>query len=157
MRRDGGYLMKRAAGHKTFFQGAALIVSAAALSGCVSVDPFTDTQTDPTSPVAQRVDEVAASNREYPKWSQFPAVPQNVPTLAEFSSRVEGLEAAQTDLTTSASRLEWTLANTEGWAAQARTQIDPALARPVDPNQAAETEAFARALRELAVPPPPGK
>jgi len=149
--------MKRAAGHKTFFRIALVGWAAAALSGCVSVDPFTNTETDPTSPVAQRVDEVAASRREYPKWSEFPAVPQNIPTLAEFATRVEGLESAQTRLQTDASRLEWTLANSEGWAEQARSLVDPAMARPVSPDQAAETEAFARRLREMATPPPPAK
>jgi hypothetical protein len=126
------------------------------LGACASVAPGAPPATE-ASPAAVHVDEVANANLPYPRWSQFPAVPENVPTLAEFARRVNQLESEHGAFLSEAHRLRWTLRGTETWARQARAEIDPRYARPAPANSVAETEAYARAMRALAAPPPPAK
>ncbi len=133
----------------------ALCAGAAALSGCIS-DPFSQS-TDPNAQGAAQISAAAAAPGPYPHWSQFPAVPKNVPTVAVWNTEAKGLDADQAQLLHEAADLHWTLHDTDQWAAQARLLIDPALALRAPPNSAADTEAFAAKARALATPPPPVK
>ena len=135
-----------------------LVLSAfctAGLCGCIS-DPFNH-PTDPTAAGAAQISAVAATPGPYPTWSKFPAAPVNVPTVAMWNAKAKSLDADQSQLLHEAAGLQWTLSDTEGWAAQARSLIDPAMAVPAPPNAQAATEAFAAKARAMAVPPPPGK
>jgi hypothetical protein len=134
---------------------AVLCAGASALSGCIS-DPFNQ-PTDPNAPGAAQISAVAATPGPYPRWSQFPAVPAHVPTLAMWNAEAKGLDADQAQLLHQASDLQWTLYDTDQWAAQARGMIDPALAVPAPSTAEADTEAFAAKARALATPPPPVK
>lgn len=136
----------------------ALAAAAAGLSACAtSLDPFAR-ETDPASPAAAEVERMVEAQREYPRWSRFPATPQNVPPASDFAVQVASLQTSQDDLIASASRIEWYLkGDTRAWSQSVRAEIDPQYARPAPPNAAAEAEAWARALREKAVPPPVAK
>jgi hypothetical protein len=136
---------------------AALAATAAGLSGCASMDPF-EREVDPSSPAAAEVRRVVDAQREYPRWSEFPKAPQDVPQPAEFAVQVASLQQSQNALMADAARIEWYLTgDTSAWARVARSAIDPQYAQPAPPNAAAEAEAWARALRERAVPPPVAK
>ena len=129
---------------------------AAGLGGCLGYDPF-DTPTDPASPAAARVDMLATADQSYPRWEDFPAAPQDVPTVTDIRNRVVALETADAALTRDVAAIDWFLGpeDLEPWAERTRNRIDLSLAQPADPDALAEAEAWARRLRERAVPPPP--
>jgi hypothetical protein len=133
----------------------ALAVAAASLSlgGCLAHDPFA-MPADPQSAAAQRVNEAAARNMPYPRWSDFPKAPTEVPTADEFRMRVVDTEEAQAILQAQAAQLHWTLEDTEGWATAQRSLVDASLAQPAPADATAQTEAWAAAVRARAVPPP---
>lgn len=134
---------------------AAVFASAAVLSGCIA-DPFNQ-PTDPNAQGSAQISAVAAHPGAYPRWSQFPATPANLPTVAAWKADAKGLDADQAELLREAADLHWTLDNSEQWAAEQRLLIDPAMAVPAPPNSAADTEAFAAKARAMATPPPPPK
>jgi hypothetical protein len=135
----------------------AIIVGAIGLSGSLSgcvADPFNH-PTDPSSPVAAEVNQLANTNAPYPRWSQFPAAPKNVPTLPQFAAKARDVSATQTQLLTEASQIQWTLNDPDALAREARARIDPTLAVPAVPNAMADVEAWAAEARARATPPPP--
>lgn len=125
------------------------------LSACVS-SPF-DRAADPTSPAAQRVETLARRDGAFPRWEDFPAAPQNVPTAADIRARVVAIEAAEAQLGQQVRAIQWTLNESDGdpWARRVRARITPQLARPVEPNAMSEALAWAERLRRRAAPPPP--
>lgn len=134
-----------------------LAAAAAGLSACASMDPF-ERRTDPASPAAAEVERIVDAEREYPRWSRFPAEPTGVPEPAHFAVEVASLQASQNALVADVGRIQWYLrGDTRAWAQSVRDVIDPQYAQPAPPNAAAEAEAWARALREKAVPPPVAK
>ncbi|NEX91817.1 hypothetical protein [Caulobacter sp. 17J65-9] len=135
-----------------------LAAAAAGLSGCATgMDPF-KRPTDPHSAAAADVDRMVAAQREFPRWSKFPKAPQDVPPPAEFAVQVASLQASQNALITDAGKIQWYLkGDTRAWAQSVRSVIDPQYAQPAPPNAAAEAAAWARELREKAVPPPVAK
>lgn len=126
------------------------------VSGCMTYDPFNQS-IDASSPAAHRVDAVTRADRPYPRWEDFPAAPQNVPTATDIRNRVLGLEAAEVELNRELAAIQWTLTPDDGapWAERTLNRIDPRLARPARPDEAAEALAWAQRMRERAVPPPP--
>ena len=110
---------------------------------------------DPASPAAASVARIEHTDLPYPRWSQFPSAPQQVPTPAEFAARANGAEGDQAQLLDEASKLQWTLCCTEEWATQARSAIDPGLAVPAPADSDAQTDAFVKAMQAVATPPPP--
>lgn len=135
---------------------ALIAAVAGGLSGCLGLDPFNQ-QIDPNSPAAQRVAALARADGGYPRWEDFPAAPQNVPTAVDIRNRVLGLEAAEVQLNQQVAAIDWTLDESDGdpWAIRTRNRIDPRLARPVDPDAMAEALVWARRMRERSDPPPP--
>lgn len=135
---------------------AAALALTGLVSGCVTYDPF-DQSIDATSPAAQRVNAVAHADQSYPRWEDFPAAPQNVPTATDIRNRVSGLEASELELNRELAAIQWTLTTDDGapWAERTLNRVDPRLARPARPDEAAEAVAWAQRMRERAVPPPP--
>lgn len=128
---------------------ALAIGAVALLGGCTSLSGKVDT----TSSAAASVTKVERMDLPYPRWSQFPAAPTNVPTPGTVATEAKAVEADQVQLLGEASQLQWTLCCTDQWAAQTRAAIDPALATPAPADAEAQTEAFAKAMHELATPP----
>lgn len=135
---------------------AAALVAAGGLSGCASYDPF-DEPTDPTSPAAARVEALTGADMSYPRWAEFPAAPRDVPTAADIREQVVALEAADAALGREVAAIAWFLGpeDLEPWAARTRNRVDRRLAQPAPPGAVAEAEAWARAQRARATPPPP--
>jgi len=142
--------------NKSALIAAALSVGSVMLSGCLATDPFAP-PTDPQSAAAQQVNEAAARNMPYPRWSEFPAAPRDVPTADDIRMQVVSTEEAKAILQAQAAELVWTLDDTEGWATAQRGLLDMSLAQPADADAAAQTEAWAAAARAEAIPPPVAK
>ena len=138
-----------------FAAACAAIAAAAALAGCAS-NP-SRAEVDKTSPAAPAIAELPKTLGPYPRWSQFPRGPQPTPPPSEIASSAADLQAAQANLLASASRLQWTLSGTSAFAQSARAQINPEYAAPAPADESAQVEAYAKALREKATPPPAPK
>ena len=137
-----------------------LCTAAATLSACVTVpvvEPYAGAEVDPNSPAAQRVGALARADDSFPRWEDFPAEPQNVPTVADIRNRVLALEASEAQLNLQVAAIDWTLDEDDGapWAERTRNRLDPRLAQAVDPAFLAAEIERARRLRERATPPPP--
>jgi len=112
-------------------------------------------KTDPSSPIAPRVQALVDANRHYPSWENFPAAPADLPGATQVASNVRRLEGQGGALEAEVSRIDWTLKDAETLAAETRAQVD---AVPVSPDSArtqAEIDAFAQSLRDRAKAPPP--
>ncbi len=133
---------------------AGALALALCVSACASPLPFNQS-VDPASPAAARIEALVAENRTYPRWADFPATPSGLPAPYEIATEVIRLEATQDALAEAVSRIQWTLNDPEGYAQSARARIDPSRSRPISTMSRAEYEAWARALRQRATPPPP--
>jgi hypothetical protein len=90
-----------------------------------------------------------------PRWSEFPAPPQDVPTAADIKRRVEAEKAKQRQLSTEVAALVWDKQEPDLIAGQAREAIASTLPAPVDDILSPEQlQAFVAKLRAEAVPPP---
>ena len=90
-----------------------------------------------------------------PRWSEFPAPPQDVPTAADIKRRVEAEKAKQRQLETEVAALVWDKQEPEAIAGAARQEIASSLPAPVDEILTPEElQAFVAKLRAQAVPPP---
>lgn len=131
-------------------------LAALSLAACASIDPYEGAPVA-SSPAAERVAQASSANLPYPRWSQFPAAPENVPSMADFAGRIGTLEGEHADALAQAQAIRWTLSGTERWASEARDLIDLRLAQPAPADQPAQTEAYAQQMRAMAAPPPPAK
>lgn len=128
--------------------GAALVAAGLTLSGCASGD----TKIDPSSPVAAEVARLThGSKARMPKFSDIPNPPSDIRPLPRYGKAAAEVQAAGEALIAATAPGTWTLSGTDDFAAKARADAGPELP-PANPGDA---EAFARALRERATPPPP--
>jgi hypothetical protein len=79
--------------------------------------------TDPTSPIAPRVQALVDANRHYPSWENFPAAPADLPQAAQVAARVQALEGQGGALDGEVARIDWTLGDAETLAAETRAQV----------------------------------
>lgn len=128
---------------------------AAALSGCVSGNPFAEAAVDPRSPVAADVARMANANQDFPAFSEIPAMPIDVRPPRAFGVAALEAEAARDRLERETAPGTWSLTGTETFAS--RAQIDAGPDAPPDGQDRRATEAFANELRKRATPPPPPK
>lgn len=106
-------------------------------------------------PVEPRVQAMIDANRAYPRWENFPAAPVDVPEPVQIAGQVNALAIGRSALESEVARIEWTLADAEGWA---RAVTDRVNAVPVSPDAIRtreEIDAFARSLRDRGRAPPP--
>jgi hypothetical protein len=128
---------------------------AGSAAACAQISPFATRPVDAQSPIAADVSAASAADTAYPTFSDIPAAPKDVRTPEAWRSAVTGALKDKRVLETQAAANPQTLTNPEGFADAARAR---AATRPGDvpgPESRAETEAFAKALRERATPPPP--
>ena len=132
---------------------AALAVIVLGLTACASA--FSPA-TDPTSPVAARVQALVDANRAYPQWENFPRPEETSPTPAAIAAQVNTLKVTQGVLAGEAARIEWTLPQDSAAFAEAlRARV---AAQPVDPatqRTQAEIDEYLRSARERGRAPPP--
>lgn len=95
---------------------------------------------------------------DFPKWSQFPPPPTDVPTPAQIKQQVVALKATAVNLQRTADALPWELKEPDAMAASANARIDPVLGAPVEAGvDNAAIENMAARLRARANPPPVAK
>ena len=124
------------------------------LSACAS--PFTPPPADPASPVAAAANAAAKDSRHArkPTFAEIPPIPTDVHTPVQFKKAVGAEKTAADQLKRDTAPSTWTLSDTEGYVAKARSVAKaPASDIPTDADRAA-TEAFAKAARERATAPP---
>ena len=127
-------------------------VVATGASGCaVAFDPATD----PTSPVAPRVQALVDANRAYPRWEDFPSAPVDLPAPVEVAARVNTLRVTGGALAGEVSRIEWTLQDAEAFERDVVARVAASQPLPATARTAEEIEAFAQSLRERGRAPPP--
>ena len=124
--------------------------AAALLSACVG-DPIASAKVDPSSPIAAEVAKISSSDKDYPRFSEIPPAPKDLRPPRIYGQRANELVNQGAQLEAATAPNTWTLGNTAGFAAGARRAAGPELAPPA----AADTEAFAAAIRKRATPPPP--
>ncbi len=121
-----------------------------AAGGCISM-PTTNAKIDPASPIAAAAAKMEAAHKTFPTFDDMPPAPKDVRAPDAFATAAIDARDAGARLERETADNTWTLTGTERFAANAERQVgaDPGPARPED------TEAFARALRDRATPPPP--
>lgn len=135
---------------------AAVLAAAVASAGLTACVGAFNPETDPTSPVAPRVQALVDANREYPRWADFPKSFEPDPEPAAIAARVETLRVSGGELADAVSRIEWTLnEDPAAFAERVRARVDAVPVAPVTQDTAAEIEEFARRLRERGRAPPP--
>jgi len=128
----------------------ATTAGAALLSGCVG-NPFADAKIDPASPVAGEVARVTRQGGKLPTFASIPNPPTDVRPVAQYGQDAKGVLAAGDALTAATAPGTWTLQGTDDFADKARKDAGP----QIEPPKPGDAEAFAKALRERATPPPP--
>lgn len=133
--------------------GASLSVLAAVLSACAS-SPFTPPPVDATSPVAAAAEAAAKEPGKIPSLASIPTVPTDIPKPGEYKAQVQAEQAAAAQLRRDTAPETFALTDTEGFAARAQRagRVPPSEIPTVADR--AETEAFAKAARGRATPPP---
>lgn len=143
--------------------GAAAIAAIAALAGCAQLQTVAQDMheaarmepmgVDPSSPVAADVARAEAVRGPLPSFASVPPRPTDVRAAGAYKKEVLGVVADRRALS------RWEAANppavndTEAWAEAQRQRL--AKERPVAPEKQAESEAFAKKLREAAQAPQP--
>lgn len=131
----------------------AMGLSSAVLGGCVGAF---DPATDPSSPVATRVQALVEANRAYPRWADFPRSPEAPASPVQIAGQVNTLRIAGRALAGEAGRIDWqTDGDPEVFAAGAKARVDAVPVAPVTQETEAEIEAFLRRTRERGRAPPP--
>jgi hypothetical protein len=125
----------------------------AGLGGCIgSFNP----ETDASSPVAPRVQALVDSNREYPRWADFPKSVEPLPEPAAIAAQVNTLRATGGALAGEVAAIDWqTTGDPDAFAADVQSRIDATQVAPVTQETQAELEEFARRTRERGRAPPP--
>ncbi len=90
-----------------------------------------------------------------PHWSEFPAAPENVPTVADIRMKVDAQLQKQRQLQSELAALNWDPQEPDKIYAEATSHIVPAMLTSVDPAMTpAQVDAYAANLRAKAAPPP---
>jgi hypothetical protein len=134
---------------------ARLLASAGAcvlLAACIG-NPFEDAKVDPRSPVAAEVASAVRPDAAYPTFVGIPPLPKDVRPHQQYGQSAAQIAKAGSELDQATAEDTWTLNNTDTFAAAARAGLGP----EIEPAQPADTEAFTKALRKRATPPPPRK
>ena len=123
------------------------------MGGCAQIREATSTTPppiNPSSPIADYANQVSGQTFPTPNFRQVPPNPTNERKPAEFKTAVMHEVQMRRDL------LAWRIAHpelpsdTEAWADLQRHRIPVGAAPHVDPTHDAESEAFAKRLREEA-------
>ncbi len=135
------------------------VLLAAGASGCLLPSKMTGTSAlavAPDSQVARDVDYAQHHPGPYPKFTDIPALPTDVPPSSQYRSAVLAMQQQRTLLEQQAGALPAPPNDTEAQAGGLHSRLpEQAQAPPAESQQ--QTEAYGRALRERAIPPPPPK
>ncbi|HEY1224882.1 MAG TPA: hypothetical protein VGE54_06625 [Brevundimonas sp.] len=131
-----------------------MIVLAAVMSGLV-LTACAGTSNDGAGALLEpRIAALVAENRDYPRWADFPASTP-APEPVEVAARVNTLHVSGAALEGEASRIAWTLSDSETFAREVAARV---VATPIAPETQAtqaDIDAFAQRLRDRGRAPPP--
>ncbi len=130
--------------------------AAAAASGCVlpgQVRGIAGLPMDARSQEAKDVLEHSRHPGPYPKFADIPPVPTDVRPPEAWRAAVLDLKGRKAQLDADAAALPPPAQDTEAYAAETRPRLPSNVDAP-PPETPQQTEAYARALRERATPPP---
>jgi len=135
---------------------AAVLAATAATAGLTACVGAFNPETDPTSPVAPRVQALVDANRDYPRWTDFPKSAEAPPEPTQIAGQVATLTASGGELAEAAARIEWlTSGDAVAFAEAVKARVAAVTVSPVTQETAAEIEEFARQTRERGRAPPP--
>lgn len=129
-----------------WFLGVAVL--ATLLSGCTGL--VASVKVDPNSAIAPEVAKLASADKDYPSFNEIPPKPTDLQSPKVYGARAGELLTARAQLDAATTPNTWTLGNTTSFLARAQADAGPALGPPTN----ADTEAFAKAIRKRATPPP---
>lgn len=145
---------------RTFLRTMRLMLLAGAASGltaCADLpkfEPGANAKVDPHSPAAAQVNEALKNPGPWPTFAGIPQIPEDVRNSAQWRAAIEDQQAEGVYTSRNGAADTWSLTATEAFEAQAREEANPlGLHAPTDAEMA-ESEAYARALRKRATPPP---
>jgi len=147
--------------HRTWREKGRLLLCVAAgsmLCACMSlpdvVEPYAGAPVDPNSPAAAQVQAAAAAATEYPTFAAIPQVPVDLRSNDAWRLLLRGTEHDRETLLAETAPSTFSLNDTAAFAQQTRALIDYDPADVPTAADAAATEAWARAMRARATPPP---
>jgi hypothetical protein len=138
------------------FRLALLLGVAGGLTACASLplEPGSNVAVDPRSPAAAEVTEALKTPGPWPTFAGIPQISEDVRNSASWRAAIEDQEADGVYTSRMAAEGAWSLTATEAFEAEARAEANAlGLHAPTDAEMA-ESEAYARALRKRATPPP---
>lgn len=131
-----------------------LILSTLALSGCAALPQPFDAPIDKTSPAAASAAAAAKSAKVYPRWTEFPEAPKDIPSLATIKGRVEAVEKVEAALRDETDALVWELTDPDAYARQNLSRVDKSLWDRIE-KEPVDIEAWAKKNRDKVQPPAP--
>ncbi|MFZ5669878.1 MAG: hypothetical protein ACOY4K_10315 [Pseudomonadota bacterium] len=118
------------------------------------VEPGAGASIDPRSPAAAEVARSIAEPGPWPTFAGIPETPQDLRASAAWRTAVQDQEAEGLYTSRTAAEDTWSLTATEAFEARAREEANPLGLTPPTEAEMAASEAYARALRKRATPPP---
>jgi hypothetical protein len=131
--------------------------SALTLGACVSVpvvEPYAGAEVNPDSAAAAQIQAAAAERRDYPTFEGIPQMPADIRPPEAFRVAVAATEEDRATLLRDTAPETFSLSGTEAFAAGQRARIDIDVTDIPTAADTAATEAWARAMRARATPPP---
>jgi len=145
---------------RTFWRSLRLALLAGVAGGLTAcaelpkLEPGSSARIDPQSPAAGQVAEALKHPGPWPTFAGMPEVPDDVRNSAAWRAAIADQEAEGVFTSRNGAEDTWSLTATEAFEAEARAEANPlGLHAPTDAEMA-ESEAYARALRKRATPPP---
>lgn len=133
--------------------GASLLLCACAslptVDETLAVPPI-----DQKSPAAAAVANVLNAPGEYPTFASIPDAPTDLRTAEDYRADVQGQNETAAALAAAVAPSTWTLSETDAFAAQAMADAKVGTVTAPTDAEVADSEAYARALRAKASPPP---
>jgi hypothetical protein len=126
--------------------------------GCASMPRFhsdaDEAPVDATSPVAADVRAAMKQPGPFPKFADIPKLPRDVRSASAWDRAVTATEAEKAELDRGAAELASRPVDTEAFVAAARSAVAVPPSGLPSAQTAADTAAYAKALRERVKPPP---
>lgn len=125
------------------------VASGLALTACGGVASVSE-----PAALEPRIAALVAENRDYPRWADFPATTP-APEPVEVAARVNTLNVSGATLEGEASRIAWTLSDSETFARDVAARVAATPIAPETRATQADIDAFAQSLRDRGRAPPP--
>lgn len=90
----------------------------------------------------------------YPRWSEFPALPQNVPGTTEIRAQVTEIYTQERLLLAQVAAIDWDRHDPDNFSLSIIARLDPELSKPVTESIRDAANRFAAEQAARAVPPP---